>query len=742
MNNNTANWHCLKCSFLNEYASSMCAICGTTKGNKNKAYQSQQQLQQLQLLLIQIQQALQQLRVQYTHQTQIIQQNFQPIMTTLTNQLNNAIKVNDGHKIQQLQLQQQNIQQQFQSQIAVVYDQVQVQSQQLQANQVTVKHALQIQQISMQKTQQMNTTQIPQFIPCQQIVKTAQLLEKHNNNESKDNTQYTMRCNCCDAKIDNNNNYHRHHMSTFKIANNTLDLNSNTKKVYFIQQKTFYRKMSAYDTTTKKFNVFSPLFDVLNDVKRNIGNVIMFTNYIKLTYKYPLNILRDYVKKNMNLEPMVVKNCIEYETVNFCELEKAINNRFKTWLQNRPELTFPILSKLINFQNPGFLFGDLDKYTKTIEKYYGLQSDMGTPQWIFIEALMSVTSMDIEELEEKVVFLEDKYEEEDVYDIDADDGKDACVYELVLLPFHIGIREADMNMLNINKDWKDMEQVSSDNYVISFENKLHSIGVYDYFSNIGQRMRINSFCLIDINNMNDKNEIMHFLSRDNEYVKYGGTMLTDALSDDKFVEYYKKMMPNENNYQFDEIDDGKYNINKSDIYNYKQPPMKKMKINNIKTELHIPKKICVNINTSKDIKMNDLQKSNDIEMNENTTNSDFINIKNMKNIFVKKEIMFKNINQTSKQIKVNKLHTKHTNNTIISQKITHFHSRKRKRKQIEQIIESPSPPSRSPTPIPKSFMTNTINPKPKTFIKPIQPIPKSFSKPKPILAPKKTSTTN
>eukprot|EP01084_Bolivina_argentea_P316409 548448_1 len=127
------------------------------KQNLNRDQQQQQQptLQQLQCLLSQIQQNCVQLQVHYTQQTQIVRQNFQPFVVNVTTQLKKAIKSNDTDKIQQLQVQQQNIQQEFEQQIRMLQQQYTIQTQQLQANQLSVKTAiqqiLQLDQLSLNK---------------------------------------------------------------------------------------------------------------------------------------------------------------------------------------------------------------------------------------------------------------------------------------------------------------------------------------------------------------------------------------------------------------------------------------------------------------------------------------------------------------------------------------------------------------------------------------------------------------
>ena len=145
--------------------------------------QNQPNIQQLQQLMANIQNALQQLQVQYAQHQQKIQQQFEPVVVSLTNAMQNAKQENNSQKMQQLQIQQAQTEQEFQKQIAMLQQQFAPQIQQLQLNAANVQQAYQQQlhQQQLHQQQQLNQQQlhqssqikkkdrdIPVFIPSQQ----------------------------------------------------------------------------------------------------------------------------------------------------------------------------------------------------------------------------------------------------------------------------------------------------------------------------------------------------------------------------------------------------------------------------------------------------------------------------------------------------------------------------------------------------------------------------------------------
>ncbi len=79
--------------------------------------------------------------------------------------------------------------------------------------------------------------------------------------------------------------------------------------------------------------------------------------------------------------------------------------------------------------------------------------------------------------------------------------------------------------------------------------------------------------------------MMHLINRNDKYVQYGATILNNPLNEEKFGEYRKKRtFSKDNNYNYIDYDDGKYNINNSNIY--EPPPTKKIKINNNNNQIH------------------------------------------------------------------------------------------------------------------------------------------------------------
>eukprot|EP01083_Nonionella_stella_P280854 955634_1 len=173
-----------------------------------QAQQQQQQLfkqpqptpQQLQAVLMQIEQTLHGVQVQYTQQTQLLQRNYQPIVLNITNELNQAIQLNDTERIQRLRLQQQSIEQQFQSQVSVLQQQLTVQSQSLQSTQLNIKTALHnalqlhcLRPIQPMQTIVTSSKAIPEFRPSEAVQE-----EVHNDGDIKQ--IYTIRENETDDK--------------------------------------------------------------------------------------------------------------------------------------------------------------------------------------------------------------------------------------------------------------------------------------------------------------------------------------------------------------------------------------------------------------------------------------------------------------------------------------------------------------------------------------------------------------
>eukprot|EP01084_Bolivina_argentea_P215125 365203_1 len=336
------------------------------------------------------------------------------------------------------------------------------------------------------------------------------------------------------------------------------------------------------------FNILSPLYNVLNDEKRDILSSIMFTNTIKLTYK-TLNKTSENLRNNMNkidIEMVKFKNFVECKDIKcFSKLLETNLDEQLTWLSRNNDavpLIFPILAKLLDFQNPAALCLNLPAYANDIADLI----EDGIQSWALKECIeqSNINTNDLKNIMER---LETEYDNKGVFDIY--DEKEPFIYDIQLNCFNICIKEIKndmLNNLNINKEWKDMCEVSSDNYVISFEDNDLNNGLYDVqMKDLKQKMQIHSYLLIG----EQKNEIMHFLDKTNMFIQYGATILNASLSDDKFIDYYKKEDINirkENNFYDNDNNDHKlYNINNNDIY-FHEPPIKKIKTNNNK-KIHI-----------------------------------------------------------------------------------------------------------------------------------------------------------
>lgn len=137
--------------------------------------------EQLQLSLQQIDQMLQQLPSMLQQTLQSLQQSVAPMVTQLTNQLNEAKANNDNAKIQQFQLQQQAVQQQFQAQWAAYHQQYNDQVQQLKVNRLNTQNALQ-RALSSQRQVSVQSNNTPEYVPS---------FMRQSDEEGSPNTSHT-----------------------------------------------------------------------------------------------------------------------------------------------------------------------------------------------------------------------------------------------------------------------------------------------------------------------------------------------------------------------------------------------------------------------------------------------------------------------------------------------------------------------------------------------------------------------
>ncbi len=125
----------------------------------------------------------------------------------------------------------------------------------------------------------------------------------------------------------------------------------------------------------------------------------------------------------------------------------------------------------------------------------------GTVKWLLKEAIMTIEKIDANILRNIVEKLEDHYQFKDVIDIDDERAKGSFVYEIKLNSFGLYINqiinEEEIKMLNGINDWKDLDEVSTENYIIL--------------------------------NIDTPNEIMHFINRNDKYIRYGATQLSEFV---------------------------------------------------------------------------------------------------------------------------------------------------------------------------------------------------------------------
>eukprot|EP01083_Nonionella_stella_P176052 614921_1 len=344
-----------------------------------------------------------------------------------------------------------------------------------------------------------------------------------------------------------------------------------TPKQYYTQSKGYYNDVTAWNMNTDTdapLHILSPVFAI----RQSINAALMFTNKFSLSFTHKILNLKhicdewngdimdiDVDNRNNNT---VVKNesiDIKYTDLDWDALYEEIKSTF-VWLSvNRTRMIFPFLARLFDFKNPSlFAMDKIKAFGETVDDML----DEGTTNWLMERAILAMTNMDTEELEQRRESLEDKYENGG-FDIDDEEAMPPTKYNVQLHKMQIVIREADAD-ISEHKEWKAMMQVSpiQNNYVVSFIN--HPI-----LMTMRERMIKNGFRLFE-----HRNELMHCLKKGTnpDCIQYGATMLTNPLYDDKFVDYYKKIAPDCT------VDTTQNGNSRYIIYEPTEPPRKKQKI--------------------------------------------------------------------------------------------------------------------------------------------------------------------
>jgi len=307
----------------------------------------------------------------------------------------------------------------------------------------------------------------------------------------------------------------------------------------------------------------------------------MFANNVKFVYGVSTRRLDDYYDAHLHeSNHEIIKQPLpEYtQQLDFKQLKEEIDDTFM-WLRTCvPSLTFPLLSRLLDFENPACFACGLDDYTKAIQ---GLL-DTGATEWLLKEAIMEHNNLDAAALEDKVDRLENEYTDKGVVDPTEPAAKGPFVYEVRVSEFSLSIKKADVSKLRENAEWKRLENASNDNYVISFgatsANRQYKAGAYDSFVNVRQIMQYKTFLLVHPQN---KHELMHCLGSKHERVQYAATELNDLFTADKLVDYYKQQPIKaelSSDYANDEDEDDGYHIDNERVFDHPEPPRKKLKL--------------------------------------------------------------------------------------------------------------------------------------------------------------------
>ena len=396
------------------------------------------------------------------------------------------------------------------------------------------------------------------------------------------NTQKPMLCVCCNKEIDANNCFFYRQINELFSHCNVGNTNLSVNKFIFVQQTRFYRKLSAFDTDiscNERFNVLSPLMNVLDDTKRSIPSCIMFSNIIKLCFAESFNETQQYFDKNIiKMDTNIIATTQDYKHLNTAKCRESLLGLF-VWLSDKfNSLIFPLLFRLFDFKNSVAFSDDLDEYIAKIEELI----DMGSMPWLLSESVMSMNSLSVTDLDKKVVEMENNYEDKGIFDIDDPKSK-TFVYELELSPFKIGIKECNQRQLEKNEEWMALDTVSTENYVVSFA--MGGIKTMcDTFKNCKQRMQFyDDYTLID---ENKPNTLMHHLWNDEALEFYGATICNRPMDDDEMKADHRNiaMDQEEDEHGDNSQDAAKYVIDKSNVYQRSEPPLKKQKMSNIKVK--------------------------------------------------------------------------------------------------------------------------------------------------------------
>ena len=342
-------------------------------------------------------------------------------------------------------------------------------------------------------------------------------------------------------------------------------------------------------------NALQPLWKVLNNdmSKRDISSCIMFTNTIKIKYRLSSNYLNRYFKNTLqSMDAEFIRGYRNNYQIDLDQINESIHKAFKWCIRKANPMIFPLISKLLvcnllslpnvsritsnndnkqNFKNPACFAEGVDEYTDKLD----MLQDSGSQWWCIKEAVQANDDLDADALESKLTEIEDKYEDKGIFDIEDENAKGPFVYELRISPFKIHIKELqdhEVQSLKQKKSWSDLDKVSNNNYIISFNNARN--GVYDTFKNLKQMMHYESYFFVGI-----QNEIMHELDIESDgndqFIQHGATILDDPMSDEKLIEYYKQQLIKQEIDGDNDEDNGNYCIQEENVFRLEQEPPKK-----------------------------------------------------------------------------------------------------------------------------------------------------------------------